>query len=74
MKQKKQEQKHDTYEIKIQQDFIAKNKQKYNKVMTRNIPKISVEQIKGNGEFYLYSRKLFFQFTCGPCAPMCTHV
>ncbi len=44
-----------------------------------NIPKFGVEQIKGNGEFYLYlyywafnSRN--FQTTCGPCSSMCTHV
>jgi hypothetical protein len=33
-------------EARIQQDFIAKNEQKQNKVMTRNIPKTNVERIK----------------------------
>jgi hypothetical protein len=41
-------------EIRIQQDFIAKKKQKQNKVMTRNIPKNNVEQSKYNAKFYLY--------------------
>jgi hypothetical protein len=30
-------------ETKIQWDFIAKKKQKYNKAMTRNIPKTNVK-------------------------------
>jgi hypothetical protein len=54
MKQNKQEQAHDACEIIIQWDFIAKKKFKKNKVMTRNIPKIGVEEIKCNGELYLY--------------------
>jgi translation elongation factor EF-Ts len=33
VKQEKQEQKHNTYEIRIQQDFIAKDKQ--NKTLTK---------------------------------------
>ncbi len=54
MKQNKQKQKHDTYEIRIQKYFIAKKKQKKNKAMTKIVTKIGVEQIKGNGEFYFY--------------------
>jgi len=54
MKQNKQKQAHNACEITIQWDFIAKKKLKKNKVMTRNIPKTSVEEIKCNGEFYLY--------------------
>jgi hypothetical protein len=54
MKQNKQEQEHNMCEIRIQQDFIAKKKQKQNKVMIKNIPKINVEQIKNKKEFYLY--------------------
>jgi hypothetical protein len=34
--------------------FYYKEEIKKNKDMTRNIPKISVEKIKCNGEFYLY--------------------
>ncbi len=39
----KQKHEHDTCQIRIKQDFITKNKQKQNKVMIRNIPKINVE-------------------------------
>jgi hypothetical protein len=42
------------YKTKIQQDFIGIKKQKQNKTMTRNIPKIGVEQIINNGELYFY--------------------
>ncbi len=45
-KQKKQE--HNPCETKIQQDFIARNKQKQNKAMRRNVHKIGVEHIKSN--------------------------
>jgi hypothetical protein len=41
-------------EIKIQQNFITKNKQKWNKVVIRKVPKTGVEQIKGTREFYFY--------------------
>jgi hypothetical protein len=41
-------------EIRIQQDFITKKKQKQNKVVIRNILKINVEQIKNKKKFYLY--------------------
>jgi hypothetical protein len=54
VKQNKQKQKHDMYKTKIQQDFIGIKKQKQNKTMTRNIPKIGVEQIINNGELYFY--------------------
>jgi hypothetical protein len=37
---------------KNQQDFIAKKKQ--NKIMTKKIPKINVEQTKSNRKLYLY--------------------
>jgi len=49
----KQKQKHNMCEIRIQQDFIAKkkNKQGYDK---KNVPKINVEQTKSNGELNLY--------------------
>ncbi len=52
MKQNKQ--KLGTFEIKVQQDFITKKKQKQKKVLTRNIPKINDEQTKGNAKFYFY--------------------
>jgi len=38
----------------IQQDFIVRKKEKENKVMQENVPKTSVEQTKGNVEFYFY--------------------
>jgi hypothetical protein len=41
VEQNKQE--HNMCKTKIQQDFIAKKKQKQNKAMTRNIPKIGIE-------------------------------
>jgi hypothetical protein len=46
---------HDKCKTKIQQDFIAMTKQEQNKdVIKKNIPKIGVEQTKGNEESYLY--------------------
>ncbi len=39
---------------RIQQDLIAKNKQKQNKHMIRNVPKTNIEQTKGNEELYFY--------------------
>jgi len=33
---------------------VTKTKWKQNKVMIKNVPKINVEQTKGNEEFYLY--------------------
>jgi hypothetical protein len=39
-------------EIKIQQDFIAKEKQ--DKVLREKVPKIGVEHIKGNKKVNLY--------------------
>jgi hypothetical protein len=48
--------------------------------MTKKIPKINVEQTKGNGKFYfyLYPKHLIhgsfsrnFQSTCGTYSPMC---
>jgi hypothetical protein len=43
---KKQEQKYDTSEIKIQQDIITKKKQKQNKVMIKTYPKLVLNKLK----------------------------
>jgi hypothetical protein len=45
-KKKKKKKKHDTCKTKIQQDFVAREKQ--NKVITKKIPKTNVEQTKSN--------------------------
>jgi hypothetical protein len=48
-------QEHNMCKTKFQQNFIVRPKRKQNKVMIKkNVPKIGVEQTKGNGEFYLY--------------------
>jgi hypothetical protein len=64
--------------------FYCREKIKTQKDWQYNIPKISVEQIKGNGEFHFYlyplghlARRRFlrsFQSTCGPCSLMCANV
>jgi len=80
MKQEKLEQEHNMCETRIQQDFIIRKKWKHNKTMIKKIPKIGVENAKGNGESYpiythctLNSRK-FFKKLLIYMWPMFTHV
>jgi hypothetical protein len=47
-------QEHNKCKTRFQQNLIIRTKRKQNKVVTRNVLKIGVQQIKGNGEFYLF--------------------
>jgi hypothetical protein len=68
-------------EIRIQQDFIAKNKQKTKKHNDKKMhPKLVLNKLKVIRNLYhwaLSSRRSLsknFEPTCGPCPLICAHV